>query len=126
MRYLIPDTDTPNADLFRTVIEDWIEVNPEDTFEAQHPAITYLIHSQFPSHLAEDHDQIWHGFWDGYLPGDDQVPSDDFEDAGMILSSGMVLNNDDLDLIYQALLPRLSEAFSRLEDVTPTRQTSDA
>lgn len=126
MRYLIPDTDQPNPDLFRVIIEDWIEAHPEDLFRATHPNITYLLHSHWPSHLADDHDQVWAGFWEGYLPGDDQVLDVPKPDTGLELSTGQVLSQDDLDLIYQALLSRLSKDFSGLEGITPTRHSSDA
>ena len=126
MRYTIPAIDKPNPDLMRSIIEDWLEVHPEDQFCSGDPDITFLLHNHFPSHLCDTAEQFWIGFWGGWFPGDVEPEAEEPPITLAVQDGKIVLDEATLDALYQALLPRLMERFSGLERPTPTGSTPDA
>lgn len=102
LKILIPTDQTRSSILLRTVIEDWIEAHPEDTFASEDPKVHRLIPEEL-RHEAQESSLTWEGFWSGMLPsvappGDVQEPSE-----VLVLSSGITLSRDDLTMIKAAL-----------------------
>lgn len=126
MRYTIPAIDKPNPDLMQSIIEDWLEVHPEDSFHADGPDIEFLLHSHFPSHLCDTADEVWVGFWGGWLPGDVEPEAEQPPITLEVQDGKIVLDEAALDALYQAILPRLERRFSGPEASTPTGSTPDA
>jgi len=130
MRYAIPAQTDFNPDLLQVLVKDWLEANPEDTFTSV-PAdinLTYHLQEYFPSHLSEDYDQVWTGFWDGLLPGD---PTEAVEDQAQVITLPVV---DGVAVVDQSVLEQIAAEILRLtgdlisggKGLDPSRSTHDA
>lgn len=110
MKYSIPSPPKgPNSILFRTILVDWLDANPEDEFCSEDPDVTYLLHDMFPSHLCESSDTVWSGFWEGFLP----EPGTDDPETDTIIYLDVVNGKAVLDeRVIGILLERLKQGLS--------------
>lgn len=119
--HVIPAQDQPSPVLLKSILDDWLEAHPEDTFRSPDPSIEFLLSEMFPAQVrfeATDNDQSWAGFWDGWLPGDqveDPVIDSDLIIGRVTEDGQVVLDEESLDALCQAILVRLNTAFSGSE-----------
>jgi hypothetical protein len=102
LKILIPTDSTRSSILLRTVIADWAEANPEDTFASEDPKVHRLIPADL-RHDWQESTMTWEGFWSGMVPS--VAPTGDAPETPqeIILTSGITLSRDDLVTIKKAL-----------------------